>query len=342
MRPIPTATYRLQFTSEFGFDAASSIVSYLKDLGITYVYASPFLKARSGSTHGYDIVDHNAINPELGGEEAFQRFTDVLRANDMGLILDFVPNHMGVHFADNAWWLDVLEWGKLSPYAKAFDIDWDTLPFRSQGGVLIPVLGTSYGEALSKGQIELKFDPYEGSFSAWYFEHRLPITPTRYSDIIRAIHASADDTAVAEKLDELENRFHGFNRPSRKEAQELKAAMKTIPAALIENGLRSYSVKEDPSHIHALHSLLERQHYRLGHWRLATSEINSSIAVMKKLTASRQPIRSDGMLEITTPAAFSSAPVLDNLAHCGWEPLGVFEDTLHHRQDFDGPLRPAR
>lgn len=276
MRPIPLATYRLQLTSDFGFDAASSIVPYLSTLGISHVYASPFLKSRRGSTHGYDIVDHNAINPELGGEEAFERFTKVLRANDMGLILDFVPNHMGVHFADNAWWLDVLEWGKSSPYAKAFDIDWETLPFRSQGGVLVPILGTSYGEALSNGQIELKYDPAEGSFSAWYFEHRLPITPTRYSDILLTIHASAAtrDPAGAAQLNDLQKRFRGHNRPTRKEAPELKALIKAIPPALIEEGLRSYAVKEDPSHIHALHSLLERQHYRLGHWRLATSEIN--------------------------------------------------------------------
>ncbi len=109
--PIPLATYRVQLTSAFDFDEAAKIVPYLKQLGITHLYASPFLKARSGSTHGYDIIDHNALNPELGGEGAFNRLSTALKANDLGLILDFVPNHMGVHFADNAWWLDVLEWG---------------------------------------------------------------------------------------------------------------------------------------------------------------------------------------------------------------------------------------
>src|SRR5258707_13895213 len=114
---IPVATYRLQLTSAFGFDDAAELVPYLKAVGISHLYSSPFLKARAGSTHGYDVVEHNSLNPELGGDEAFQRLCDALTAADMGLILDFVPNHMGVHHADNPWSLDVLEWGPKSPYA---------------------------------------------------------------------------------------------------------------------------------------------------------------------------------------------------------------------------------
>src|SRR6185295_16145845 len=155
--PVPIATYRLQLTKAFGFDDAAALVPYLKRLGISHLYASPFLKARAGSTHGYDIVDHNAFNPELGGEAAFKRLSDALAASDMGLILDFVPNHMGVHYADNPWWLDVLEWGQKSPYAAAFDIDWETLPAHPGGGVLVPVLGRPYGEALENDEIELRY-----------------------------------------------------------------------------------------------------------------------------------------------------------------------------------------
>ena len=114
---IPTATYRLQFSADFDFNAAAAVVPYLKALGITHVYASPFMKARKGSTHGYDIVDHTQFNPELGGEEGFKRLSTALKQHDLGLILDFVPNHVGVHFADNPWWLDVLEWGPASPHA---------------------------------------------------------------------------------------------------------------------------------------------------------------------------------------------------------------------------------
>src|SRR6266481_426945 len=107
---VPLATYRLQLTPNFGFDQAAELVPYLKALGISHLYASPFLKARSGSPHGYDVVDHNSFNPELGGEDAFRRLCAALRRADMGLILDFVPNHMGVHYADNPWWRDLLEW----------------------------------------------------------------------------------------------------------------------------------------------------------------------------------------------------------------------------------------
>ncbi|RYE61592.1 MAG: malto-oligosyltrehalose synthase, partial [Oxalobacteraceae bacterium] len=162
---IPVATYRLQFTADFTFDDAANVVPYLKSLGVTHVYASPFLKARKGSTHGYDIVDHNTINPELGGEFGFDRFSTILKAHDLGLILDFVPNHMGVHYAENVWWLDALEWGQKSPHAAAFDIDWDMLPFRKKPGVLLPILGTPYGQALASGDIELRYDENEGSFS---------------------------------------------------------------------------------------------------------------------------------------------------------------------------------
>lgn len=277
--PIPLATYRIQLTSAFGFDDAAKIVPYLKQLGITHLYASPFMKARSGSTHGYDIIDHNVINPELGGDDAFNRLSATLKDNDLGLILDFVPNHMGVHFADNAWWLDVLEWGPASPHAAFFDIDWDTLPYRAKGGVLLPILGTSYGEALEQGAIELRFDPQEGSFSAWYFEHRLPIAPERYSEVLRVVVAEteAPTTPIGRELLDLASRYTGLRRPNRSEAPTFKAALANNPAlqAIIEHGLNAYRAGPDrSSQTLALHSLLERQHYKLAHWRLATSEIN--------------------------------------------------------------------
>ena len=171
---------------------------YLKALGIAHLYASPFMKARKGSTHGYDIVDHTKLNPELGGEAGFARLSAALKQHDLGLILDFVPNHVGVHFADNPWWLDVLEWGPASPHAVSFDIDWEQLPYRARGGVLLPIIGSSYGQALERGEIELRYDDSEGSFSTWYYEHRLPIGPERYSEILRTIvkEAGAEDSAA--------------------------------------------------------------------------------------------------------------------------------------------------
>src|SRR6195952_3339313 len=208
---IPIATYRLQLSADFDFDAAASVVPYLRALGITHLYASPFMTARKGSTHGYDITDHAQLNPELGGEAGFERLSAALRKYDLGLILDFVPNHIGVHFADNPWWLDVLEWGQTSPHAVSFDIDWELLPYRARGGVLLPIIGTSYGQALENGDIELRYDVNEGSFSAWYFEHRLPIAPERYSEILRAIVKQTDteDSAAGKRVLELASRYRG-------------------------------------------------------------------------------------------------------------------------------------
>jgi len=276
---IPVATYRLQLTPGFGFDAAAAIVPYLKALGITHLYASPFMKARKGSAHGYDVVDHTRINPELGGEEGFERLSQALKRHGLGLILDFVPNHVGVHFADNPWWLDVLEWGPASPHAVSFDIDWDILPYRARAGVLLPILGSSYGEALEKGEIELRYDAGEGSFSAWYFEHRLPIAPERYSEMLRTIikEAGAEDGTAGKRILDLASRYRGLRHPNRHEAPGFKAELKSIAgsADIILRGLAAYRAGPDrPAQTLALHHLLERQHYRLGHWRLASSDIN--------------------------------------------------------------------
>jgi (1->4)-alpha-D-glucan 1-alpha-D-glucosylmutase len=276
---IPIATYRVQLTPGFGFDAAAAIVPYLKALGITHLYASPFMKARQGSAHGYDVVDHTRINPELGGEDGFERLSQALKRHDLGLILDFVPNHVGVHFADNPWWLDVLEWGPASPHAVSFDIDWDILPYRARAGVLLPILGASYGAALEKGEIELRYDADEGSFSAWYFEHRLPIAPERYSEILRTVvrEAGAEDGAAGKRILDLASRYRGLRHPNRHEAPGFKAELKTIAesADIIARGLAAYRAGPDRSApTLALHHLLERQHYRLGHWRLASSDIN--------------------------------------------------------------------
>jgi (1->4)-alpha-D-glucan 1-alpha-D-glucosylmutase len=276
---IPLATYRVQLTADFNFDAAAAIVPYLKSLGITHLYASPFMKARKGSTHGYDIVDHTHLNPELGGEAAFERLSDALKQHDLGLILDFVPNHVGVHFADNPWWLDVLEWGPASPHAVSFDIDWDMLPYRARGGVLLPIIGSSYGEALEKGEIELRYDADRASFSAWYFEHRLPIAPERYGEMLRTIvrEAGVESDAAGKQLLDLALRHRGPRRPSRDDAPAFKAELKAITGSseIIARGLDAYRAgPERPTQTLALHHLLERQHYKLGQWRLASSEIN--------------------------------------------------------------------
>jgi (1->4)-alpha-D-glucan 1-alpha-D-glucosylmutase len=166
---VPDATYRLQFHQGFGFRDAIGLVPYLARLGVSHLYASPFLKARPGSAHGYDVVDHNAVNPEIGTEKELTSLIQALRSHGMGLIPDLVPNHMGVLHADNAWWLDVLEKGPASPYARTFDIDW------SRGKLLLPVLGKHYGQALEDGDLQLHKDK-TGRWSVRYFDHRFPLS----------------------------------------------------------------------------------------------------------------------------------------------------------------------
>jgi (1->4)-alpha-D-glucan 1-alpha-D-glucosylmutase len=273
----PIATYRVQLNASFGFDRAAAIIPYLKALGVSHLYASPFLKARAGSTHGYDVVDHNAFNPELGGEAAFRRLAAALARADIGLVLDFVPNHMGVNYADNAWWLDVLEWGPNSPHAAAFDIDWQAHAIGRAGRVLLPILGRFYGEALERGEIELRFNAAEGSFSAWYYDHRLPIRPDQYAQILRmAVSAvQADASPIGSRLLALATEFQQ-HRLTRDAAQRLKGALaESGGSEVIERGLAAFRpiVPGTPA-VANLHHLLECQHYRLAHWRLAATDLN--------------------------------------------------------------------
>ncbi len=289
----PIATYRLQFNSDFTFRDAEGLVPYLHRLGVSHVYASSFLKARPGSTHGYDIIDHNALNPELGTPEEFDRFCAALQGHGMGLLLDFVPNHMGIGRADNEWWLDVLEWGQSSIYAEFFDIDWMPLQRKLQGKVLVPFLGDHYGTVLESGELALRFDSATGSFSAWYHEHRFPVRPRDYAIVLRrylASPASSEDTndALRARIERLAAEFDRLRRPSprqraavRERANQLKRELAALcagdPAAagLVDGATeRMNGIAGDPRSFRQLHALLERQWYRLAFWRVAADEIN--------------------------------------------------------------------
>jgi (1->4)-alpha-D-glucan 1-alpha-D-glucosylmutase len=192
---IPRATYRLQLNSKFTFHDATALVPYLAELGISHVYCSPYFRARPGSMHGYDVVDHNEFNPEIGTRADFETFVATLRAHEMGHIADFVPNHVGVGL-DNAWWMDVLENGPESQYAQFFDIEWT-----ASGKVLIPVLGDSYGAILDRGELQLQHDAEKDSFAVIYHEHRFPIARRDY-DRARELLSSGKATD-AESLHEL-------------------------------------------------------------------------------------------------------------------------------------------
>jgi len=292
---VPRATYRLQFHGGFGFADARAVVDYLDRLGVSHLYASPYLKARAGSTHGYDIVDHNALNPEVGEEQAFASLCDALAARGMGQILDFVPNHMGVGLADNAWWLDVLEWGHESPHAGAFDIDWRPAQAALRDKVLVPFLGDHYGRVLERGELRLAFDGTEGSFSVWYHDHRFPVSPRQYDRILEAVtrRLAADGPHPPEAEAEFEAIVAGFRalrrrarsagqRAARREEtrrlkERLAAAIAGHPAlarhlqAAVE---RLNGTPGDGPSFAGLHRLLEAQSYRLAFWRVAAEEIN--------------------------------------------------------------------
>ena len=179
---IPTATYRLQLHKGFTFADAAARAGYFAALGVSHLYLSPILTARAGSMHGYDVIDHRRINPELGGEDGFRALAATARTAGLGLIVDIVPNHMAVGGADNPFWLDVLEHGRESVHARMFDIDFEAPG--ADGKVLAPTLGEPYGKVLADGGLELAWDASLDKLAVSYGPHRFPIRPEDYADIV--------------------------------------------------------------------------------------------------------------------------------------------------------------
>jgi (1->4)-alpha-D-glucan 1-alpha-D-glucosylmutase len=280
-RPIPSlpvSTYRLQFHKDFTLRHALELVDYLSRLGVSHVYASPILTARPGSTHGYDIVNHNQLNPELGTPEDFDAFVSALHARSMGLILDIVPNHMGVGGKDNAWWLDTLEWGEQSPYARYFDIDCKANRRGMRGKVMIPVLGQLYGKVLESGGIVLRFDATFGGFNAWYHEHCFPIDPRDYSRIFAAsAGAPAAHRALLERFTELARHEGDAYEVGRALEHELMREALRDPALARYLERAAAALNGTPGELQSwmkLHALLQEQSYRPTYYRAAADEIN--------------------------------------------------------------------
>ncbi|WP_053129536.1 malto-oligosyltrehalose synthase [Pseudomonas sp. MIACH] len=269
MKALPLrATQRLQFHKGFTLDDAVPLVPYFAQLGISHLYASPLLSARAGSMHGYDVVDPTSVNPELGGEAALRRLVAALREHDMGLILDIVSNHMAVGGADNPWWLDLLEWGRLSPYSEFFDIQWHSPDPLLKGQLLMPFLGSDYGEALQSGTLTLHFDAAHGAFYVEHYEHRFQICPRDYAAIL----------GTDELLKPLADRFSAlaYQDDAYAEAAWLKQALAeraTEVSAAIEHRLTEFDGRT-PEGFNRLHHLLEQQAYRLASWRTAADDIN--------------------------------------------------------------------
>ena len=270
---IPRATARLQLHKDFNFDQAAEVVPYYAALGISHLYSSPILTARSGSTHGYDIVDPTRINPELGGEEGLRRLVARVREHGMGLILDIVPNHMGVG-PENPWWQHVLEWGEGSPYARWFDIDWSPADETLRGKVLAPFLGKPYGDAIADGEITLQFDDTRGKFFIAYYGHRFPVSPSEYAGILHAAGSERLASAIA-TFEEKAGEGGAITQHNADIGSGLlrDAGMTPEGRAGIEQALAGFSAAS-PQGLEALHALLERQHYRLSWWRCAADSIN--------------------------------------------------------------------
>ena len=278
-RFVPPSTYRLQLHRDFPFAEAAAIVPYLRQLGIGAAYTAPYFAAEPGSTHGYDVTNHNELNAELGGAEGHRAFTDALHAAGLQHVVDFVPNHMGISTATNPWWRDVLENGPSARSANFFDIDWNPVKRELRRKLLLPILGDQYGQVLERGELQLAFR--DGALVLTYFDNVLPINPRQaprvfrsgltrlthdlgpahpqlleFLGIVNALQGGLDTDAARGRLGAL--------------ADENPRIREHIDSALHEfNG-----VPGRPESFDLLHELLEEQSYRLAYWRTAAHEIN--------------------------------------------------------------------
>jgi len=291
---IPVSTYRLQFNRHFRFTDAKKIVQYLHDLGITDIYSSPYLKAKEGSLHGYDIVDHHALNPDVGTEEEYDGLVSALRKHDMGQILDIVPNHMEIASKENLWWIDVLENGLSSVYEKFFDIDWHPVKKELTNKLLLPILGDQYGNILENQELILTFE--EGAFYINYYEHMFPIRPQTYSYILRhrlkelETRLTSENPHVMELLSIITALDHlpPYTELNEEKVKERYREKEVIKKRLLNLYAESTEIKEfidqninifhgskgDSKSFDLLDNLLDSQVYRLSYWRVATEEIN--------------------------------------------------------------------
>jgi (1->4)-alpha-D-glucan 1-alpha-D-glucosylmutase len=289
---IPTCTYRLQFNRWFTFASAREIVAYLHELGVSDVYASPYFQASPDSLHGYDITDHNKLNPAIGSRADYDAWITQLHAHGMSHVLDFVPNHVGIADSRNEWWMDVLENGPSSRFAPYFDVDWEPLTFHLRDKVLLPILGDQYGRVLERGELQVRFE--EGTFYLLYGERSLPIAPGTYRYILEIalqnlseyrdedIYAEVQSIFTAleylpkrtetdpKRIAEREREKEIIKRRLERRCAEAPEVQRAIEKALLQiNGKRG-----DPRSFDKLDELLNAQSYRLAFWRVAAEEIN--------------------------------------------------------------------
>ena len=289
---IPICTYRLQFNRQFTFAQARELVSYLHELGVSDAYASPYFQARAESLHGYDITDHNKLNAAIGSSADYDAWTAELHAHGMGQTADFVPNHMGIGEPLNLWWMDVLENGPSSTYAKYFDIDWRPLKPELQDKVLLPILSDQYGRVLERGELQLRFE--SGVFTLHYHDYVLPVAPGTYRYILEVALENLADYKDKDFYADFQSILTALEYlPKRTETDPEKIAERTREKEVIKRRLerRCQEAPEvqraieqavaringrpgDPRSFDALDQLLNAQSYRLAFWRVAAEEIN--------------------------------------------------------------------
>ncbi len=350
--PPPRATYRVQLNHTFTFDDATAIVPWLARLGVSHLYCSPIFKAAPGSMHGYDVVDFGEINPELGGRAGFDRLVEIVHDHGMKIMVDFVPNHMGIEGGANAWWQDVLEHGPASPFESYFDIDWTPLTVELRNKVLLPVLGEQYGVVLERGELRLRLDG--GAFTVWYWDTPLPVTPVTYPLLLRPVLERLTreiDSSDADLL-ELESVITALERlpelAERADPGALDARYREQLVAkrrLAELVERSVPIREaidvemeavhgevgDPRSFDRLDSLLALQPWRVAFWRVAGEEINyRRFFAINTLAAIRQEeplvFRATHRLLVELIAAGAVDAVRIDHPDGLWDPRGYFFD----------------
>src|SRR5215510_4234766 len=289
---IPTATYRLQFNRHFTFKDATNIIPYLQKLGISDIYSSPFFRSRPDSNHGYDVSNHNELNAAIGTREEFDTMAATLRQAGVGLIADFVPNHMGIIDPRNEWWMDVLENGPSSRFAPFFDINWDPLKTKLQKKVLLPILGDQYGRVLERGEFRLRFR--DGAFYLTYYDWVFPLNPRTYNFILRLAleklsQYSDEDMyldleSILTALEYLPNRTATEEEKVRERAREKEVIKRRILRLCVECPQVQDAIELAIKHLEGrvgdshsfdrLDELLDAQAYRLSYWKVAAEEIN--------------------------------------------------------------------
>jgi (1->4)-alpha-D-glucan 1-alpha-D-glucosylmutase len=275
----PTSTYRLQLCPDFGFDKVAEIVPYLKALGVSHVYLSPYLQAVAGSTHGYDVVDHSQVNRELGGAPAHARMLEALRAHGLRQVIDVVPNHMATSTPDNRFWWDLLEHGRCSPYATYFDVDFHPVESRLHDKVLVPILNDHYGRVIEAGEIRLERQASRFRLVA-HGKHVLPLDPASVGELLQgaAERCGSDELGfIADVLMHLPKPKDADGELAPRRQRDVQVAYRMLERLMVQHAVAvavDAQVALTNDSIDALDQLIERQHYRMAYWRMARHDLD--------------------------------------------------------------------